>query len=154
MQEKVFSSRHSTALIEDSAKPVVADSKLHKAKDTLAVLTAALPVIGAIGTLFVWSVANFYVGNVEIQLDKPYKSLSVKVYDHRGQEAAFHTPRFQLMPGDYHLVVTVDEAATQHADTTVRFREQAVVKLQIEGNASEAQAPKLYRKRWWQFWRK
>lgn len=77
-----------------------------RTKETLSVVTASLPVLGAVGTVFVWAAANFYVGEVNVTPIGKYDAILVKVYDKRGQETTFHTPKFQLMPGSYHLVIS------------------------------------------------
>src|ERR1700730_15987151 len=46
-----------------------------KVKDTLQVVSMTISIVGAVGTLFVWSAANFYVGDVEVVGDRPYQNL-------------------------------------------------------------------------------
>lgn len=127
-----------------------------RVKDTLSVLTTALPIIGAVGTLFVWMTANFYVGDVNIKVPSAYNNLSVKVYDPRGQEGTYHSPNFKLMPNTYHLVITVDENKPQHADTTVTFGNVSVVEVAppAQNDSPEASTEPGKKKRWWQIWRK
>jgi hypothetical protein len=56
------------------------------------------------------------------KLSKPFTTLTVKAFDKKGQESTFHTPRFQLMPGSYHLEIQADSAKPQHADAEVVFQ--------------------------------
>lgn len=150
-----------------SNKPASASSasKATRTKETLNVVTAALPIVGAVGTVFVWATANFYVGEVNIVPKGNYDALSIQVYDKRGQESTFNTPKFQLMPGSYHLVISPnngsasssDNASTRkHADIEVKFAEKTTVEVELSEAPSEAESsvtdpPK---KRWWQFWRR
>jgi len=90
-------------------------------KETLQIASTTLSIAGALGTLFVWSAANFYVGDVEVIADHPYQSLVVDVFDHKGQGTTFHTNKFQLMPGRYHVEVTADGKSKQPADVEVQF---------------------------------
>lgn len=145
-------------------------NRVAKTKDTLSLATTALPIVGAVGTFFVWAAANFYVGDVEIQANRAYNDLTVKVYDAKGQEATFHSPKFQLMPGSYHIVMNADESKAQHADAKVAFQQKAKINLNLpeeekqstdsesdRKKASDAKADddetKSKTKRWWQFWR-
>ena len=133
-----------------------APSKMSRTKDVISILTTALPIIGAVGTLFVWLTANLYVGDVEVRLSRPYSNVTVKVCDARGQEATFNTPHFQLMPGDYHLVVTADDAIPHHADAKVEFHNRSIIDIELATNNDDQKSnqEKLSKKRWWQFWRK
>lgn len=145
-------------------------SKTAKARETFAVIATALPVLGAVGTVFVWLSANFYVGDVEIVTDKPFNGLTVKAFDKKGQEATFHTPRFQLMPGQYHLEIIPDGCKTEHADTVVEFRKKELIKVAVRNGSEpndqndhngpdQANSPTDRqedgkKKKWWQVWRK
>lgn len=149
---------------QTAEKPVVKSgsrSKIVKAKDTFSLVATAIPTLGLIGTVAVWAASNFYVGDVEIATDKPFTNMTVKVYDKKGQESTFHTPRFQLMPGSYHLEVSTAEAVTQHADTEVAFQKKAVVPVRIvspETTESEPTAEtgddKDGKRHWWQVWKR
>lgn len=110
-----------------------AKAKPGKLKETLSVASTALPVAGAIGTLAVWLAANFYVGEIQITPDRPFNTLEVRVSDKKGQESVFHSPHFQLMPGRYHLEVTVDSQYKQHADIKSVFRHNTAVPIHIAG---------------------
>jgi len=137
--------------------------KVGRAHSYLGLVSTALGVCGALGTLFVWLVASFYVGDVEVRPDKNAEALVVKAYNSKGQEATFHTRRFQLMPGTYHLEITADGGATKHADTEVKFNKMSVVPVvinspaegQFADRASDAGQQTTGRRHhhWWQFWR-
>lgn len=132
--------------------------KTTRAKDILTVLVTALPIAGALGTFFVWTATNFYVGDVEVQTSRPYNTITIKVFDSKGSEATFHTPKFQLMPGNYHLVINADSYSPQHADTNVAFHAKTKVQVEmpsdLERAEAEAEPVKVGKKRFWQFWRK
>src|SRR5258706_15917585 len=80
--------------------------KIDQTHKVLGIVSTSLGICGAVGTVFVGLAMNFYVGDVEILPDKPVDSIEVKVYDNKGHEAVYHSPRFQLMPGDYSIDVT------------------------------------------------
>lgn len=102
-----------------------------KLKDTLSLASTALPIAGAVGTLAVWIAANFYVGEVQITPDRPFSTLEVRVSDKKGQESVFHTPHFQLMPGKYHLEVTVDSHFKHHADIKAAFQKSTNILVHV-----------------------
>jgi len=138
------------------------ESKVTKAKDVFGLLQAVLTVAGAVGTLFVWLMANMYVGDVEVVPSKPVSTISVQVFDKKGQGTTYNTPHFQLMPGTYHMSVAVDGKAPAHFDTKVEFRRTSTVAVDVaqgpaiaEGAQSATPAEEeSAKKRWWQFWRK
>ncbi len=150
--------------------PAKADaSKIVKAKDTMSLLATSIPVIGFIGTVAVWAATNYYVGEVEVATEKPFTTLTVKAFDKKGQESTFHTPRFQLMPGAYHLEVQADNGKPQHVDATVVFQKVATVAVNTSedndqssntGTDSDSQsaenisAENQKKRRWWQIWRR
>jgi hypothetical protein len=133
-----------------------------KAKDYLSILVTALPLIGAIGTVFVWVFSAVYVGNVELTTSKPYRSIFVQVFNEKGNQTEFHSPRFQLMPGDYVLQVFLDNQIPTKCAVIVKFHEKVVVPLQepvqaatdVNGKSDIQEGSDRPRKRWWQFWRK
>lgn len=92
-----------------------------KAKDLLQTLSMAIPVVGALGTLFVWCAANLYVGDIEVLTDKPSPDLVVNVYNQKGQATAYHVNKFQLMPGIYHIEIMPDGKSKIPADIDVKF---------------------------------
>lgn len=122
----------------------------------------AIPIIGFVGTIFVWIFGNFYLGSVEIQTPGQYNEISISVFDKKGQESTLHTPQFQLMPGKYHLTVTVDKNSPQQLDTEVALGKTSLIK--VTGNPisttspppddASAAAPHTVHKHWWQFWKK
>lgn len=126
-----------------------------RTKDILAILVTALPILGALGTFFCWTASNFYVGDVEVQTSRPFSAITVKVFDSKGSEATFHTPKFQLMPGDYHLIISTDNNGAQQADTNVAFHAKTKVQVELPSDLDRAEAqpqpPKT--KRFWQFWK-
>jgi hypothetical protein len=126
-----------------------------RTKDILTILVTALPIMGALGTFFVWTAANFYVGDVEVQTSRPFNAITVKVFDSKGSEATFHTPKFQLMPGNYHFVINADNNGTQHADTNVAFHAKTKVQVELPSDLErvEAQVEKAKPKRFWQIWK-
>jgi hypothetical protein len=130
----------------------------HKAKETLNLFaTAVLPIVGALGTLCVFLIANFYVGDVEVSPASPFHTLEIHAYNKKGQEAIFHSPRFQLMPDDYHFEITIDSAVKQQADAAVRFRERTLVKINQPAAPLQpdlTQADSVKKKHWWQLWKK
>lgn len=169
-QSKEADTQIAAAAPPAGAQPVVgvpAGGRVAKTKDTLSLLVTALPIVGAVGTFFVWAAANFYVGDVEITTNRTYNALTVKVYDAKGQEATFHSPKFQLMPGSYHIVMNADDSKAQHADATIAFQKKANITLNLpEESAQTADAKRKSdakaaddaeeskkTKRWWQFWR-
>lgn len=137
-------------------------SKIVKTKETLGLISTTLPIIGAIGTLCVWLISTYYVGDVELSTvgDKQLARVTVKVYDPKGHEATYHTPKFQLMPGSYHLEITPEGQATQHAETEVSFNKRSEVKIALAEPQADGEKPEegekeeqSGKKRWWQFWR-
>jgi hypothetical protein len=128
-----------------------------KAKETLNVFaTAVLPIAGALGTLSVFLIANFYVGDVEVSPAIPFHTLEVHAYNNKGQEAIFHTPRFQLMPDNYHFEITVDSAVKQHADAAVQFRQKTLVQVSQPASPQSLTTitDTVKKKHWWQLWKK
>ncbi len=126
-----------------------------RTKDILTILVTGLPIVGALGTFFVWTATNFYVGDVEVQTSRPFSAITVKVFDSKGSEATFHTPKFQLMPGNYHLVINTDNNGIQHADTNVAFHAKTKVQVELPSDLEkvEAQVETPKTKRFWQFWK-
>lgn len=148
-----------TQTLEPKAKVVTTiaqPSSATRTKDIMAILVTALPIIGALGTFFVWTMTNFYVGDVEVQTSRPYSAIAVKVFDTKGQEVTFHTPKFQLMPGNYHLEITADKNGVQHADTNVAFHAKTKVQVELPSDLdrAEAQEETPRRKYFFQFWKK
>lgn len=144
-----------------SAQTLPQPNSANKTKDTLQVITAALPIIGACGTLFVWITANFYVGDVEVACENKYDHMLVKVFDSKGQETQFHTPRFQVWPGKYHFEIRADDGKPHHADANVAFHQKTTIPVSLE--VSPAVSPQEQTKAeqceskkhsWWKFWRK
>jgi hypothetical protein len=142
---------------EDKGLAARAAGGTARTKDIMTILVTGLPIIGAIGTCFCWTAANFYVGDVEVQTSRPYESITVKVFDSKGSEATFHTPKFQLMPGNYHLEINADNLGTQHADTNVAFHAKTKVQVELPSDLDRQEAqeePKAKGKHFWQFWKK
>jgi len=156
------------------AKDTVADSaadlqkveprlpEIDRAKDYVGFMVAALPLIGAIGTVFVWFCSAFYVGNVELTTNKPFRTILVQAFNEKGNESEFHSPRFQLMPGDYVLRVTLDKDLPVQCGAIVKFHEKSIIPLeepkaitfQDESTSDDGDTVKHSKKHWWQFWRK
>lgn len=136
-----------------------APSKLVKAKETMSFLATTIPVLGFVGTLAVWAATNYYVGDVQVETSEPFTALTVKAFDKKGQESTFHTPRFQLMPGSYHLEIQADNFKPQHADAEVVFQKVATVPLSIaekngESDQVENSSESQKKRHWWQLWRR
>lgn len=119
LQEKP---RANNAVVQD-LQPHLAPNppKPSKLKEALHVTSMTVPIVGLLGTLFVWCAANFYVGDVEIVTEKPSPDLLVNVYSQRGQTFTFHVNKFQLMPGDYRVEVCPDGKFKLPADIKVQF---------------------------------
>jgi hypothetical protein len=135
-------------------------SKSEKAHRYLSIVSTGFGICGALGTIAVWGVANWYVGDIELQADKPLQTIVVKVYDNKGHEAQFRTPKFQLMPGDYHVEVTANGGTAQLVESHVEYGKKsvmpiAVVDAPVESSveSDEAKAEKEHKKHWWRFWR-
>jgi hypothetical protein len=105
-------------------------------KETITTVSTTLPIIGAVGTAAVWLAANFYTGDVEILTDRPFNSLEVRVSDKKGHESVFHSPSFQLMPGQYHLEVTVDAQHKQHFDVKAAFHKHQKLNVHVPENGA------------------
>lgn len=106
--------------VSTTANPHVPGQK-SRAREMLRTVSMTLPIIGAVGTGFVWIAANFYVGDVEVVSSTPVRSIVIDAFNKRGQSATFHTQRFQLMPGAYHLEVTAEGRGKVPADVDVEF---------------------------------
>jgi hypothetical protein len=120
----------------------------------LGIVSTSLGIAGAVGTLFVWLTANFYVGEIEIRTTRPISSLTVKAYNPKGSEAVFHTPRFQLMPGAYHLEIIPEGSDSIHHDTNVQFNNKTIINVTVpEGSGDNAAGESNGKRHWWQFWR-
>lgn len=143
--------------VSSTETPLPTKSKVERAHHYLGIASTTIGIVGAIGTLFVWLAANFYVGDLEVKLDRPVTALEIKVYDRKGRESVYHTTRFQLMPGTYEMDVVPAGGSAKRVSATVRFREKTVIKVTVPGSQGESEggdeAPER-RKRWWQFWRK
>jgi hypothetical protein len=135
-------------------------SKSEKAHRYLNIVSTAFGICGAVGTLAVWGVANWYVGDVEMQADKPLESIVVKVYDNKGHEAQFRTPKFQVMPGDYHVEVTANGGKAQLLETHVEYGKKTVMPIVVLNEqekaveqTAEMKEASEHKKHWWRFWR-
>ncbi len=130
-------------------------NKIATAKDTLALMATSIPVLGLLGSGVVWAAGTYYVGDVNIATDKPFHNLTVKAFDVKGHETTFHTPRFQLMPGRYHLEITADNVSSRRADTVVNFQQLSNVPVELTDESTmEAAAEKSKKRHWWQLWRR
>ena len=148
---------HKAVMTNSVKEPIQTHNKIVKAKETVSLVATAIPVVGFVGTIAVWAASNYYVGDVVITTDKPYTSLTVKAFDKKGQESTFHTPRFQLMPGFYHLEITADNGIPKHADATVAFHKNAAVAVTIsqpDQQAQEQSEDSSKKRHWWQVWRR
>jgi len=145
-----------TSLNSNPATP----SKIVKAKETMSFVATTIPVLGFVGTLAVWAATNYYVGDIVVETSKPFTTLTVKAFDKKGQESTFHTPRFQLMPGSYHLEIQADNCKPQHADAEVVFQKVASVPVSTSvendetSNQAENSVDNQKKRHWWQLWRR
>lgn len=154
-EESQMTSNNSLELLPLANRVVKA--RVEKANNYLALVSTTLGILGALGTVFVWLASNFYVGDVVVETSKPIDGLVVHAYDNKGQEAVFHTSRFQLMPGNYHLEICAGSALVYHKDLAVKFREKSMVLIDLQDKESSTALNDRYKKnkmRWWQFWRK
>jgi hypothetical protein len=162
----------SDSSVQIPVKPVPSDTvpleknghapRVTKAKDYVGLLVAAFPLVGALGTAFVWAMAYFYVGSVDLSFNKPYHSLTVDVYNPKGSQTSFHTPHFELMPGHYFFQIAVDGKPPINCPADVVYGQntkvqvdepQPVVTSEASSSAEEETTPQKKRK-WWQFWRR
>ena len=104
-----------------------------KLKDAVSTVSTVLPIAGAVGTMGVWLAANFYVADIQIEPDRAFNTLEVRVSDKKGQESVFHSPHFQVMPGHYHMEVTVDSQYKQHVDVKAVFHHKSTIALHVPG---------------------
>jgi hypothetical protein len=135
------------------------NTKMAKTKETISILSTALPLIGVIGTAFVWFAANFYIGTVDIKPSAEYQEITVKVFDQKGAESQFHTPHFLLQPGKYHLAISLDDKGARHLDTEVMLGRTSNIKLvdpstQFDHSQTSFDQGGASRKHWWQFWKR
>ncbi len=142
-------------------EPAVAEtadgkSKSAKTKETISFLSTLVPLIGVLGTAFVWAAANYYVGTVDIKPDGDYQDISVQVFDPKGVEQDFHTPHFLLQPGKYHIAINVDKKGVHHVDTEVKLGATANIKIEDPKTPAESngESSNESRKHWWQIWKK
>jgi hypothetical protein len=129
--------------------PGTSKTKVEKVNSYLSTVSTTLAILGGVGTLGVWLAANFYTGLVEVRPQGPAEFVEVRVFDQKGESTTFHTRRFPLMPGEYHLEIKTSEKAPFHADTTVQFTKTSVVEVPahpVLDNESK--------RRWWQIWKK
>lgn len=131
-------------------------SKAAKTKETIAFLSTAVPLLGVLGTAFVWGAANFYVGTVDIKPVAQYQDIVVQVFDQKGSEQEFHTPHFLLQPGKYHMAVSLDKKGAHHLDTEVKLGATSNIKIDepVPAANGSSESSKESRKHWWQIWKK
>lgn len=125
-------------------------------KELTNILVASLPLLGALGTGFVWLVMTFYVGTVDIKPNTAFKSIDVYTYDCKGTEFHFRSPHFQLMPGDYAFLVSCDQAPGRVYNAHVNFKETTSVAVAVNDDTKSLEELKPKEespKKWWQFWR-
>lgn len=133
-------------------KSAPAKTRVEKVNTYLSTISTTIAILGFLGTAGVWLAANFYTGLVEIKpLGKP-DFVAVRVYNQKGEASTFHTRRFPLMPGEYHLEIKTSERDPFHADTVVKFTQTSVVEVPVDADA--ATTDNASRRRWWQIWKK
>ena len=131
--------------------------KLSKAKDVLAVISTTVTILGALGTLFVFLAVNYYVGDVEVACSQPFQKIEIGAFNRKGQSSTFYTPKFQLMPGTYHLSITCDGKAPQHQEAVVRVGHKTTVQVTqavepVSTQATDQEAEQVATKvkqHWW-----
>ncbi|CAN5260279.1 hypothetical protein BH10CYA1_BH10CYA1_51500 [soil metagenome] len=144
-----------------NTEPSVAETasgktKSTKTKETISFLSTLVPLVGVLGTAFVWAAANYYVGTVDIKPVGDYQDISVQVFDPKGVEQDFHTPHFLLQPGKYHMAISVDKKGVHHLDTEVKLGATANIKVEDPKSPTEnlSESSNESRKHWWQIWKK
>lgn len=146
---------NNTEIEPTTVEPNGTKSKSVKTKETISFLSTAVPLLGVVGTAFVWAAANFYVGTVDIKPSTEYKEISVKVFDQKGAEREFHTPHFLLEPGKYHMAIDVDNKGPHHLDTEVGLGKTSNINvIDSELQTSKTKDANAEHKHWWQFWKK
>jgi hypothetical protein len=133
-------------------KPAPAKTRVEKVNTYLSTISTTMAILGFLGTVLVYLAANFYTGLVEIRPQGKPDFVAVRVYNQEGEAMTFHSRRFPLMPGDYHLEIKTSEREPFHADTTVKFTQTAVVDVPVDADA--ATSDNASRRRWWQIWKK
>jgi hypothetical protein len=87
----------------------------------------------------------------------------VQVFNEKGSENEFRSPRFQLMPGNYLLRVSLDSKPPKNLHALVKYNQETLVPfddnvpaLQNQKDETEEAVieQKAAKKHWWQFWRK
>ncbi|RTL34693.1 MAG: hypothetical protein EKK48_30725 [Candidatus Melainabacteria bacterium] len=131
-------------------------SKAAKTKETISFLSTAVPLLGLIGTAFVWAAANFYVGTVDVKPADDYQEITIQVFDQKGGEKEFHTPHFLIEPGKYHMSINLDKKGAQHVDAEVKLGATSVIRVAAAPKPAESDkdTDKDGRKHWWQIWKK
>lgn len=134
-------------------------SKVEKAQSYMVLASTTLGVLGVIGSGFVWVAANFMVGDVYINADKPVPALMVKVVDSKGLQHIFYNNTVPLMPGDYHLEFGIpDKKPTVHRDVHVTLWQRTEIPYAVPADLVDDQpnvddSDKPGKKKWWQFWK-
>jgi len=151
---------------------VSAAGEVTKAKDYVGLVVASLPLVGAIGTAAVWALSYFYVGSVDLSFKKPYHTLTVDVYNPKGSQTSFHTPHFELMPGHYFFMISVDGMPAINCPAEVAYGRNTQVQVQEQqsivtqeptnseivnsenSNSTDEDSTTQKKRKWWQIWRK
>jgi hypothetical protein len=132
-------------------------AKFRHARELATSFVAALPLAGALATAAWWMIGNYYVGTVEIKPDHDFQTIIVHVFDLKGSEHEFHSVKFQLAPGEYELVVSLDEKPVHRYRANVSFNSTTAVPVTVDTNKdllSNLEEPPRLRKKWWQFWKR
>jgi hypothetical protein len=144
--------------------------KVTKAKDYVGLVVTSLPVLGALGTAAVWALSYFYVGSVDLNFKKPYHNINVDVYNPKGSQTTFHTPHFELMPGHYFFMISVDGKPPVNCPAEIAYgrntqvqvddpqplvnEPQPVISNETSSSLDEEDTTPPKKRKWWQFWRK
>lgn len=144
-----------TVVKENTEAGSVTKPKVERLQSYVSLTSTTIGICGAVGSLFVWLAANLYVGTVEITCPQAVDSVVVKVYDREGHEAVYHSKSFHLMPGNYHLEITLPDGKPLHKDVQVSFNQTLNVPVSMleENRDAEASSSRKEKRHWWQFWR-
>ena len=107
-------------------------SKVDKAQSLLTVISTSIGIMGALGSLAVWSASAFYVGHIHVKAEQDIPEMAVKVYTKEGHESVFHTKWIDLMPEKYHIEVVGPKGQSVHRDVAVRFNETIDIPVSFE----------------------
>jgi len=158
MQHTLAKAEYKGKAKQHGAKPSTPSSRLARTNELISLAVAAVPLLGLAGTALVWLTANFFVGTVQLNLTGSFQGLEVRVYDLKGMERVFHSPTFQLFPGDYDLLILRSGIRARQQRAHVDLNKTTIVPVVwaidqdgVDANGKDVSRPK---RKWWQFWRR